>query len=80
MSLYCDDCQADVSDECECCGCECCCDSPNAHNAAMEKQHAYWSAYFGQDRGTPEQKRRALAAMDPRPVSAEQMDEYRRLK
>jgi hypothetical protein len=41
---------------------------------------AYWGRYFGQDRGTPEQRRATLEAMDPRPASAEQMAEWRALK
>jgi hypothetical protein len=31
--------------------------------------HAYWAAYFGQDYGSPEERRSRLEAMDPRPVT-----------
>lgn len=75
---YCDDCETDDSDDCDH-GCDCC-DTPNEHQAWLKKEHAYWRHYFGQDYGTKEEKRSRLQAMDPRPVSAEQMEEWRLLK
>lgn len=80
MSAYCDDCAADTRADCDCGGCECCCDSPNAHRAAQARDAAYWGAYFGQDHGTAAERRSRLAAMDPRRVSDEQMAEWRALK
>jgi hypothetical protein len=76
-ALECDYCGP--PEDCDCRGCECH-DSPAEHQAWLREESAYWSAYFGQNSGTKEQQRATLERMDPRPVSAEQMDEYRSLK
>ncbi len=62
----------------------CTCAEPDLNSHVCEPcaylSAEYWAAYFGQGYGTKEQQRGRLMAMDPRPASDEQMDEYRRLK
>lgn len=76
MSAYCDDCEADTRADCDHGGCECCCDSRNAHDAALEREWAEMEACTGYSK----MSRAQLEACDPRPVSAEQMAEWQRLK
>lgn len=66
---FCDGTEAECQEWDDCSSCECCCDSPIAHQRMMRKEGAYWSAYFGQNHGTREERRARLEAMDPRQVS-----------
>jgi hypothetical protein len=54
------------------------CDEQHADDCpAYAAEMAYWARYFGQNRGTRQQRQATLRAMDPRGPSAEDVQDMR---